>query len=443
MISTIRVYPLILSLALMLTLAQFATGEDLVLLYPEGSAKFLDSDSNGDFETISEQPSSLSVRKFDSILQEVSTACYYFEGDSYDVNSAALSIQIAGYTSNSNPVNINAFSSSSAFFPEGTVSPAITIASYDPTALGLGSHSISLDSDTLNTVQFNDNSYLCLRFEASASSVNTQLQANPSLEMTVVEAPPSEAENLNIASSLSTKLIDNDVDGIFEEITENPSSLSVRTFNALKEVSIACHYVDTQLTEVVDASISLYVAGFSNNTSNVEIDLLNFQHFLDSEAAADHGIYLGNYNPTSLGLGTHEIQLDETSIELEDFNQNYLCLRYSSDEYAANTQLHSNPVLQLSVKEADSSSSNIDDVTAIYTINNDWGSGYCANILITNSGSSAELWAVDLEVEGTINNLWNGIYNQSGSALTLSGLSWNNTLQPGQTDSSIGFCASR
>jgi cellulase/cellobiase CelA1 len=76
-------------------------------------------------------------------------------------------------------------------------------------------------------------------------------------------------------------------------------------------------------------------------------------------------------------------------------------------------------------------------------VNNDWGGGYCANLLLKNSGSAAVTWNISIPVNGTVSSLWNGSWRQSGSVLNVSGVPWNNTLQPGQTDSSVGFCASR
>jgi cellulase/cellobiase CelA1 len=46
-------------------------------------------------------------------------------------------------------------------------------------------------------------------------------------------------------------------------------------------------------------------------------------------------------------------------------------------------------------------------------------------------------------VEGTITNLWNGVYTQTGSSVTVSGVDWNAVLQPGQSTNSVGFCAAR
>lgn len=77
------------------------------------------------------------------------------------------------------------------------------------------------------------------------------------------------------------------------------------------------------------------------------------------------------------------------------------------------------------------------------TITNDWGTGYCATLTVTNNTPSAITWQVTVAVEGTITNLWNGTFTQTGSTITVSGVEWNAVLQAGQTTNSVGFCAAR
>ena len=82
-------------------------------------------------------------------------------------------------------------------------------------------------------------------------------------------------------------------------------------------------------------------------------------------------------------------------------------------------------------------------VTARVEITNDWGSGYCGTLLINNTTSAPVTWSVSVTIEGTVNSLWNGGWSQNGSTLTVAGVGWNSQLQPGQTESSVGFCAAR
>ncbi|MDD2769089.1 MAG: cellulase family glycosylhydrolase [Methylococcus sp.] len=76
------------------------------------------------------------------------------------------------------------------------------------------------------------------------------------------------------------------------------------------------------------------------------------------------------------------------------------------------------------------------------TVNSDWGTGYCADVTVTNSNSIAVLWKTAFTVQGTIHNLWNAAYTQTGEQVDASGLSWNSTLQTGAS-ANFGFCAER
>lgn len=96
-----------------------------------------------------------------------------------------------------------------------------------------------------------------------------------------------------------------------------------------------------------------------------------------------------------------------------------------------------------SSSRASSSSNPGSGATANVEITSDWGGGYCGTLLITNNSNAPVTWNVSVMVDGTVNNLWNGDWSQSGSTLTVRGLNWNSQIQPGQTESSVGFCASR
>lgn len=67
--------------------------------------------------------------------------------------------------------------------------------------------------------------------------------------------------------------------------------------------------------------------------------------------------------------------------------------------------------------------------------------GYCATLTVTNHTASAVTWQVTFTVRGTINNLWNGTFTQSGGTATVSGVSFDAVLQPGQSTDRVGCCA--
>lgn len=81
--------------------------------------------------------------------------------------------------------------------------------------------------------------------------------------------------------------------------------------------------------------------------------------------------------------------------------------------------------------------------TPSVAITNDWGGGYCATLTVANQTGSAITWRVTFPVEGVVYDMWNATFSQAGAQVTASGVSWNAVLQPGQSTSSVGFCARR
>ena len=82
------------------------------------------------------------------------------------------------------------------------------------------------------------------------------------------------------------------------------------------------------------------------------------------------------------------------------------------------------------------------ELDTLVGVTDDWGTGYCADVTVTNGTSQAVTWVVTVEVGGTVTDLWNGQYTKAGSSIEVRGVSWNNRLEPGQS-TSFGFCADR
>ncbi|MFL5357516.1 DUF1592 domain-containing protein [Archangium sp.] len=73
----------------------------------------------------------------------------------------------------------------------------------------------------------------------------------------------------------------------------------------------------------------------------------------------------------------------------------------------------------------------------------DWGSGYCSNVKVTNPSSSPLAWRVSMSVDGTITHVWNASATpSSGGQTAFVGEDWNAQLEPGGS-TSFGFCATR
>lgn len=75
-------------------------------------------------------------------------------------------------------------------------------------------------------------------------------------------------------------------------------------------------------------------------------------------------------------------------------------------------------------------------------VNGDWGSGYCADATVTNSGSAAVTWSVHTAADGTIGSLWSANLAVDGTDWVFTGVDWNATLDPGAS-TSFGYCANR
>lgn len=77
-----------------------------------------------------------------------------------------------------------------------------------------------------------------------------------------------------------------------------------------------------------------------------------------------------------------------------------------------------------------------------FTKTSDWGSGYCADISITNtSGQTINGWKLSFELESNITALWNGKLSGGRPGYAVSNESWNGVIAPGATVQ-FGFTAS-
>ncbi len=82
------------------------------------------------------------------------------------------------------------------------------------------------------------------------------------------------------------------------------------------------------------------------------------------------------------------------------------------------------------------------DVEVIFTVNNSWNTGYCANVkIINNSDETISGWTVEFTLDATINNLWNANWSNSGNTYTASNKNWNANISAGGSRK-FGFCAS-
>jgi hypothetical protein len=76
------------------------------------------------------------------------------------------------------------------------------------------------------------------------------------------------------------------------------------------------------------------------------------------------------------------------------------------------------------------------------TVRSDWGSGYCADVQVSNPQTFPLLWQVSLTVSDSITTLWDAIYTHQERQAIITGVAWNRILLPGQS-TVFGFCATR
>jgi len=75
---------------------------------------------------------------------------------------------------------------------------------------------------------------------------------------------------------------------------------------------------------------------------------------------------------------------------------------------------------------------------------NDWGSGFCAKVIVSNNSDSKEKWNISFNPQGLITKLWSANYTQDKTTLltTASGVGWNEYVKPHSTRK-FGYCAKK
>ncbi|MBN2530730.1 MAG: glycoside hydrolase family 11 protein [Deltaproteobacteria bacterium] len=84
-------------------------------------------------------------------------------------------------------------------------------------------------------------------------------------------------------------------------------------------------------------------------------------------------------------------------------------------------------------------------LSAHLTTTGDWGGDYCVTIDVTNSGGSSTAWVATVNTGGSsIYDTWNASYSGTWGTVTATpNQSYNIVIDPGETDTSVGFCAHR
>jgi len=109
------------------------------------------------------------------------------------------------------------------------------------------------------------------------------------------------------------------------------------------------------------------------------------------------------------------------------------------------------PVLVVALGAGCSAESSTDDAivsgltsgatSSVIAMQSDWTTGYCANVTVSNSGTSpTTTWTVVINLnQSTLANLWGANETTSGSSMTTTPLSYNAVIAPGSSVT-FGFC---
>ena len=129
-----------------------------------------------------------------------------------------------------------------------------------------------------------------------------------------------------------------------------------------------------------------------------------------------------------------EFDLGVTDLEVATRDQ-------SLDQSIVDMNLTLRPIDMTPIVSADAMVyTTLDQRLAVEGVTDRWQDGYCRYLSVTNtSAETIEGWAVQVEVEGTLDHAWNAEYSGAQGSVTFSHLDWNRVVAP-QMTRDFGFC---
>ena len=84
-------------------------------------------------------------------------------------------------------------------------------------------------------------------------------------------------------------------------------------------------------------------------------------------------------------------------------------------------------------------------LSVTFPVTSNWTTGYCVNIAVRNNGTRPTVaWFVTLNTnQSAMYQHWNGNYTATSGVVSVTPMSFNNVINPGQTITSPGVCANR
>jgi hypothetical protein len=192
------------------------------------------------------------------------------------------------------------------------------------------------------------------------------------------------------------------------------------------------------LTFASDSHLDLTAAGADAVTLAVEGNLVLGDHW-EKLGSAQINAYANGASVVA-GYGSKlsaSIQAPFAIVEVRDRAQVNGCIKGRRVTLGYDTQLHG--------ASSGGPGPGPAVLSAHLTKTGDWGGDYCVTIDVTNSGGSSTGWVATINTgRSSIYSRRNGRFSGTWGTVTAApNQSWNLTIDPGETDTSVGFCAHR
>ena len=232
------------------------------------------------------------------------------------INSVQVNFQEVGYTSASGVVSISGYDRHGSITASDG-NGAAPVGAFRPADLGLGVHSVDLNSTGVSLVSslLGTSSHLGLRLADSTGNVNASFA---SVEQSAFWTPPS----ITVSFAMPTTpelvpMIEANVTGnTVNQLDPSAYGMVVSTFSSTKSVldySLAALPVNAS---VAAATLNFYETSYANSSGLVSIYAYSRSGAITSTDANIAGTLIGSYSSVNLGTGNHSIALNAAGLDI-------------------------------------------------------------------------------------------------------------------------------
>jgi hypothetical protein len=308
--------------------------------------KVIDNEDDGIFDEVN-STNAISIRHFDGRFSE--KAFMNFDISSVrgrKLVSAKLHTVVNGYANNTSSVLVMALSNDLIVDVEDASRDALLVGEYNPLAIGLNATQVDLDTATLQAL-VNSKSNLTLRLESPIHATNTQLNATKTQLLLTFEST-SNSKLVSEQPISEALFLDENADGIFDTINQEPTYLSIRTFDSFNEVSVSCYDTRKVFGKTITAvNLIGTELSFTSNSANISILGFSGEPKIDESHGIDEGALVGELDPISIGLSEFDIELGIEVVSRAILANKAFCIRFQGQVYGTNVLLGKKPTLNI------------------------------------------------------------------------------------------------